>query len=271
MVGMTNAGGGSAALNFKIVGGTTTPSSPSENTIWVNTSTPISDWIFSASQPSSPSAGLVWIRTGISSTAPFSALKRKVLMVYPSSAKQYVNGAWVDVTAQSYQNNDWVNWSLILYEPGNVHQETTGGYEAKAIRYATTIDGYTIHAKAPTVTPGSSSLVISLQNNPYGDNNSGSALTVNKIDLTSYQKITFEGSFVFANPVDSMRFYVSGSNTDYSPDAEVIVPGNNVPSSGKVTVNVAGLSGEYYVGVNILTGASEQVTNSVTLTRIVCE
>ena len=52
MVGMTNAGGGSAALNFKIVGGTTAPSSPSENTIWVNTSTPISDWIFSASQPS---------------------------------------------------------------------------------------------------------------------------------------------------------------------------------------------------------------------------
>lgn len=271
MYGKTNAGGGSAALNFKIVGGTTAPSSPSENTIWVNTSTPISDWVFSASQPSSPAAGLVWIRTSASSTAPFSALKRKVLMVYPASAKQYVNGAWVDVTAQSYQNNGWVLWSLILYEPGNVHTETTGGYEGKAIRFAESYGGYTIKVKAPTVTPGSSSLVISLQNNPYGENNSGSALTVNKIDLTAYQKIVFEGSFSFENGVDSMRFYVSESNTAYNPAAEVIVQGNNVPSSGKVTVNVAGLSGEYYVGVNILTGDAEQITNSVTLTRIACE
>lgn len=271
MYGKTNAGGGSAALNFKIVGGTTAPSNPGENTIWVNTGTAISDWIFSASQPNSPTAGLVWIRTGISSTAPFNALKRKTLMVYPASAKQYVNGAWVDVTAKSYQNGAWVNWSLVLYEPGNVHEETTGGYEAKAIRYATTIDGYTIHAKAPTVTPGSGSLVISLQNNPYGENDSGSALTVNKIDLTAYQKITFVGSFSFQSNADSMRFYVSESNTDYSPAAEVVISANNVPSSGKVTLNVSGLSGEYYVGVNILTGAADQITNSVTLTSIICE
>ena len=46
------AGSGSGAgLNFKVVGGTTQPSNPSENTIWVNTDKEIAGWIFSAKNP----------------------------------------------------------------------------------------------------------------------------------------------------------------------------------------------------------------------------
>lgn len=46
------AGSGSGAgLNFKVVGGTTQPSNPSENTIWVNTDKEITGWIFSAKNP----------------------------------------------------------------------------------------------------------------------------------------------------------------------------------------------------------------------------
>ena len=44
-------GGGGGGLNFKIVGGTTEPTSPKENTIWVNTGNKISNWIFSSSDP----------------------------------------------------------------------------------------------------------------------------------------------------------------------------------------------------------------------------
>ena len=39
------------ALNFTVVNGTSAPSSPTENTIWVNTSTAITGWDFSATQP----------------------------------------------------------------------------------------------------------------------------------------------------------------------------------------------------------------------------
>lgn len=47
-----SAGSGSGAgLNFKVVGGTTAPTSPSENTIWVNTSTSITSWVFSSNNP----------------------------------------------------------------------------------------------------------------------------------------------------------------------------------------------------------------------------
>ena len=43
---------GGAGLNFKVVGGTTQPASPKENTIWVNTNVTIHDYIFSTDEPS---------------------------------------------------------------------------------------------------------------------------------------------------------------------------------------------------------------------------
>lgn len=271
MVGMTNAGGGSAALNFKVVGGTTAPANPSENTIWVNTGTAISDWAFSATAPSSPTAGIVWFRIGASSTAPFSALKRKTVMVYPVAAKQYVSSAWVDVTAQTYQGGAWVSWMLVLYEPGNVHAETTGDYQALAVRYASTWDGNSVTAHAPSISRGSSSMVVSLSNGSPGNNYSGSVLTVNKIDLTAFQKITFEVGFSFGNSANAVRFYASASDSAYNPAAEIIVQGNNVPASGRVVLNVSALSGEYFVGMNLLAGSGYEVETRVTVTRIVCE
>lgn len=40
-------------LNFKVVGGTIQPTSPSENMIWVNTDVEITSWVFSATEPGS--------------------------------------------------------------------------------------------------------------------------------------------------------------------------------------------------------------------------
>lgn len=44
-------GGGPAGLNFEIVGGTTQPTNPKENTIWVNTAQDIHRWDFNAANP----------------------------------------------------------------------------------------------------------------------------------------------------------------------------------------------------------------------------
>ena len=52
MIGRTNAGGGAGGgLNFKVVGGTSTPASTKENTIWVNTDTAIPSWHFGVDEP----------------------------------------------------------------------------------------------------------------------------------------------------------------------------------------------------------------------------
>ena len=49
--GFKHGAGGGTSLNFKVVGGTTAPSNPKENTIWVDTDTAIHTWDFSATEP----------------------------------------------------------------------------------------------------------------------------------------------------------------------------------------------------------------------------
>lgn len=109
MIGRTNAGGGSGGgLNFKVVGGTSTPASPKENTIWVNSSVSITSWVFSATEPEAPAAGMVWFTTDKKSTAPFNALKKNDITLCPISTQQYVSGAWAEKTAKCYKSGEWV-------------------------------------------------------------------------------------------------------------------------------------------------------------------
>jgi hypothetical protein len=110
-----NMSGGGAGLNFKVVGGTGTPSNPKENTIWVNTNVEITSWIFSATQPTG-SNGMVWFYTGTTSAAEFNALKKNGMTVYPLYAKQYDSGAWVDKSAKSYQGGEWVEWVIYIFK-----------------------------------------------------------------------------------------------------------------------------------------------------------
>lgn len=97
-------------LNFDVVGGTSKPRKPKENMIWVNTSTTISSWVFSATQPTAAS-GRVWIPTGISSAIEFNALKKNSIQVYPTSVRQYINGAFVNKEAHIYHAGDWKKFS----------------------------------------------------------------------------------------------------------------------------------------------------------------
>lgn len=133
--------GGGAGLNFKVVGGTTTPGSPTENTIWVNTDVAIPSWAFSATEPGSPVAGMVWFFTGTSSTAEFNALKKNDIQVYPSRANQYLGGRWVCVDAYIYKGEDWVQFSqkmLRLYNNGDECTATTGGWTTDGFSYGGT-------------------------------------------------------------------------------------------------------------------------------------
>ena len=100
------------AMNFRVIGGTSQPSSPKENDIWVNTSTAITSWVFSSTQPSNPTNGMVWFSTGTSSTVAFNALKENEIQLYPVLAKQYVSGAWNDVAAKSYRDGAFVAWRI---------------------------------------------------------------------------------------------------------------------------------------------------------------
>lgn len=125
-------GGGSKGveLNFCVVGSTSEPVKPTENTIWINTDKEITGWAFCATEPSEPFNGMVWIATGSNDKASFNALKNHCVRVNPLSAKQHVDGVWLPVDSAISQNGTWVellNGELYIY--GNECAGVTGGWD----------------------------------------------------------------------------------------------------------------------------------------------
>ena len=116
-----------AGLNFDVVGNPQ-PANPSNNTIWVDTDAEITSWIFSAAEPENPTEGMVWISTGTASSVAFNALKDNGITVYPMSASQHIDGAWVSKVAKTYQYGAWVDWAVFFYSAGNTFDDITGGY-----------------------------------------------------------------------------------------------------------------------------------------------
>lgn len=173
MLGRTNTGGGGTFLNFKVVGNPQ-PASPKENTIWVNTDTPITGYAFSATEPADHMEGIVWISVGTSSHVAFSALKKHSVMVYPMSAKQHIGGAWVDKTAKSYQNGAWVDWMLnvisAIDEFVEIRESGTGGITVN------------------------DDISVTVTTTGTGNNNQGAVTyySDNTFDLSQYKTLTFD-------------------------------------------------------------------------------
>lgn len=101
-------------LNFEIVGGTTQPTNPMENMIWVNTNVEITGWYFTNTQPSNMANGEVWFNTGTTSMAPFNIFKENNATLYPQGSKQYVGGSLVTKDTKVYQNAKWIDFDVFV-------------------------------------------------------------------------------------------------------------------------------------------------------------
>lgn len=224
-------GGGGTNLNFTVVGGTSAPTSLKENTIWVNTDAEITSWIFSAEEPETPSGGMVWISTGTFSAAPFNALKKNNITVYPIFAKQYVSGAWVDKEAKSHQNGAWVDWlKVVVTKPDKV--ETYYG--------AT----YTVNENSITV--------------KHNGTNGSAAHFGYKADLTDVKTVRVhftkrnhraETSFVSKSGVGILSSPQTSGNMQFWDGTFLASTINSVNNAGYVDVSVESLSGELYIWV----------------------
>lgn len=121
------SGGGGASLNFEVVCSIEAPVNPGPNTIWINSPVDMTSYIFSPAQPTGET-GLVWIKTGTSSTVAFNALEENSLYVYPVSAVQYVDGAWMNRVAYMYPSGtQWSYERVYLYMNGP-QTDTTGAW-----------------------------------------------------------------------------------------------------------------------------------------------
>lgn len=232
-------GGGSNPLNFKVVGGTSAPASPKENTIWVNTDTEITGWFFNATEPEAPAEGMVWISTGTFSSVEFNALKKNGLQVCPISAKQYINGAWVDKTAKSYQDGVWVDWFSVLYDSGDEFEPITGGWAAY---YGTTSS----YPNKGTLTKNTDNLQITIPNK-----SNITVHTARKIDLSNYSVAEFD--------VECISHYDAYTLSCYADNTENYAPGGsakaasinaNIANGTRATIclDISNLSGFYYIG-----------------------
>lgn len=249
MIGRTNTGGGGVGgLNFQVIGGTTAPNNPKENTIWVNTSTKITDWIFSATQPTGAN-GMVWISVGASSPVAFNALKKNNITVYPISAKQYISGAWVDKTAKSYQNGAWVDWwSGELFINGNQYETFTGGW-VRSDYYKGNDDNTNIGT-------------LTVENTIYLSTSTGtyckSVRTSNKIDLTNWKTLKY-----------TVTKYNKGEAailvTSQVGDVDNVAVAMGTFVEGENSLDIKELTGEYYIGAYV------RNAGSVTIEKIYLE
>lgn len=106
MIGPTNARGGGGGLNLKVVGGATQPTTPRENTIWINTGTTITGYFLSPTQPNTQIEGLVWLKTG-NSGVEINVGRKNSIVIYLSTAKLYTAGKWVSINGWVYVSSVW--------------------------------------------------------------------------------------------------------------------------------------------------------------------
>lgn len=246
-----NMTGGGAGLNLKVVGGTTLPTEPVENTVWVDTDTEISGYAFAVNQPVNPVEGMVWIETSPSeSSAPMDVGIKNTAMLYPIAAKQYISGSWVDKVAQAYINGEWLDWwDGGLYVAGDTYDSVTGGFVSVGFP-----------ATAPSVTYNANYVTLVQKNMTW----EGLWRTNNLIDLSGFSKIswTYSGWWIQDSENDLRLAVLPQNATNISGAAAYLQ--RKSPTGGEkhtVTLDVSKLTGKYYIGIFIYVRYGDQTIN----------
>ena len=254
--------GGGADLNFKIVGGTTQPSGLRENTIWANTSTAITGYIFDDNQPATGSEGLIWIITSTSSTS-LNALKKNAIQLCLIKCRQYVSGTWIPLDAYIYQNGALTQFSwkyTYLYKPGDTCASLTGGYTSVAKKFQSSSGG---NAVAPGITYNTDSMT--MRQNGSIEWQCGMTYTVNKIDLAKFSKLRVKGTAEINSTGERILRVWTDIGTYTTSNVAASSSVTSTPMD--ITVDVSSLTSSYYIGFHLMSGTAGN-TAGVTITEM---
>jgi hypothetical protein len=123
MIGKTNTGIG--GTDVYVVGGTTRPARPRNNTIWVETNTAITGWEIGYKRPEAPAEGDVFIFTNPSAAVVHLEIsgvsgraRKEIVKISPAYAYQYINSVWENKNMKLYVNNGWLDAMVTLYDRG---------------------------------------------------------------------------------------------------------------------------------------------------------
>ena len=240
--------GGGAGLNFKVVSNPQ-PAQPKENTIWVDTNAELTSWIFSAAQPKGQ-VGLLWIKTAAFSSAPFNALKKNSLIVYPLSARLYTGGAWKKVTAKSWQNGAWVEWipENALYYHGDECTPVSGGWQARGWKNESIYDKV-----IPVIVNRDDHMEITV---PSGNVVSGAVEIKKDQDFTNISGIAIDFEvelhdyLLFLMVIDRNAAYMNAAVRSVNIVGDRI--NNGTFTRRTATLDTAGLTGMYSVAIGFM-------------------
>lgn len=239
-----------SSLNFKIVGGTTQPDDPSENTIWVNTPNEITNWIFSSEEPENPEPGMVWIHVGSSSSTKINVLQKHLIQVYPQGAKQYVESAWIDREALTYQNGVWQAWHEYYFN----YSKQSYIWEKSSMRRTTA--GNSQSATPTTSYNSDGSVVISIPAMSSSYLYRGGCYLLKNVDLTYIDTLVLEGTggILSVMPVSGDAW---GNDPAWGGDA-VAYNAGAFDEEGRKNLPVKSLSGTYNIAIGLETWSTSE-------------
>lgn len=226
---------GGVELNFEVVGGTTQPENPKENTIWVNTPNEITGWIFSVDEPTEPADGAVWIRTGKSSNTEFNALKQNSINVYPRLCKQYIDNSWMKKEAMVYRDGEWESFSENILD---------------------LITGFTTQRENGTGTITVDNNIVTVTTKGTGSNEQANVIyfSAEKIDISDYTELSFDVEFENNNITSGKIGFFSANSSPYAWENHVATksfPATNA-IDGHYSVDLSETSGSYYFGISLI-------------------
>lgn len=265
LINQAGSGGGAGGFNFKVIAVSSLsalPSSAAENTIAVATTTAITSYVFKTDTPSSPTEGMVWFHTGTTSLAPFNALKKNGIWVYPTACQQYVSGSWATKGASSYQNGKWNNWwDGTIYNYGARYDFYTGTLTGKAIGINSV---WSPAPRVPNITYNSNNIAIGIYGSAV-ENKSGLVYYPTPIDLTNYTNLNLVKSQSFSDAGASFKLWVSKSVPSNFTDVGTAVQSSYNDSDSQKNLSVSALTGKYYIGLALCdpTNAGSNMTLNV--------
>lgn len=243
MIGMTNARGG-GGLYLRVVGGTSKPTSPRENTIWINTSAAISGYVLSPTQPETAANGIVWLKIA-DFGVEINVGKKNGVLLHLTSARLYV-GKWSNVEGWVYTSGAWKKFST---EIENLYKDGT----FDDIPHVT-------FAMNGTITYMDSYIKAVTKNGSVSE----TYVQFGPISLTSFGKIMMRASKISKESSAGADIYfailVSKSNTAKRADAESITEvfiDNKDVDEHIISLDVSNLTGDgWYICVGINTAGN---------------
>lgn len=242
-------------LNFRVIGSLVQPAAPKENTIWVNTDTTITSWVFAPEAPTNPEGGMIFFKTDKTSQVGFNALRKNEITVLPTSAQQYIGGQWKNMEAHAYIGGTWVQFSNVKLVIFAVGQGLGGG-----------VTGFSNASCDSNQIKASKTL-------SAGKGGGDSIVSKESVDVTAYKTATFSGiNCRFkgngnANS-SSIAAFVGGASTQIG---SAYTDGSATLASNKtVTVDISNVTGPVEFGFKTYSSAAYSVSfNDFNLNGIV--